>query len=79
MDIAVNPQDVVTAGVPRRVVATYSSYADAQRAVDFLSDRKFPVERVDNEVADEALRLLSTMFDARGKIAPPSSGASQPA
>jgi len=29
----------------RRTVASYSSYAEAERAVDFLSDRKFPVER----------------------------------
>jgi hypothetical protein len=29
----------------RRVVATYPSYSEAERAVDFLSDRKFPVER----------------------------------
>jgi hypothetical protein len=25
---------------PRRVVASYSSYRDAERAVDFLSDRR---------------------------------------
>jgi uncharacterized membrane protein len=29
----------------RQVVATYTSYSEAERAVDFLSDRKFPVER----------------------------------
>ena len=31
---------------PRRVVATYDDYRDAERAVDYLSDHKFPVERV---------------------------------
>jgi hypothetical protein len=31
---------------PRRVVASYTSYADAERAVDYLSDNEFPVERV---------------------------------
>jgi len=31
---------------PRRAVASYDNYGDAQRAVDYLSDRKFPVERV---------------------------------
>jgi hypothetical protein len=31
---------------PRRVVASYTSYADAERAVDYLSDNKFPVDRV---------------------------------
>jgi hypothetical protein len=30
----------------RRTVASYSSYADAERAVDRLSDLDFPVERV---------------------------------
>jgi uncharacterized membrane protein len=30
----------------RRAVAAYDSYSDAQRAVDRLSDRGFPVERV---------------------------------
>jgi uncharacterized membrane protein len=31
---------------PRRTVATFDDYADAQRAVDRLSDEGFPVERV---------------------------------
>ena len=30
----------------RRTVASYESYAEAQRAVDHLSDSKFPVEHV---------------------------------
>lgn len=30
----------------RTTVATYTSYADAERAVDFLSDKDFPVERM---------------------------------
>jgi hypothetical protein len=34
------------ASVPRRVVASYTSYRDAERAVDHLSDNDFPVERV---------------------------------
>ena len=33
-----------TAGA-RATVATYDSYREAERAVDFLSDRDFPVER----------------------------------
>ena len=32
--------------VARRTIATYSSYEEAERAVDSLSDQKFPVERV---------------------------------
>ncbi len=30
---------------PRRAIATFSSYAEAERAVDYLSDHGFPVER----------------------------------
>jgi membrane protein required for beta-lactamase induction len=30
----------------RRTIATYSSYEEAERAVDSLSDQQFPVERV---------------------------------
>lgn len=31
---------------PKTTVATYGSYSEAERAVDFLSDQGFPVERV---------------------------------
>jgi hypothetical protein len=31
---------------PRRTVASYDDYAEAKRAVDYLSDHGFPVERV---------------------------------
>ena len=31
---------------PRRAIASYHRYGDAQRAVDYLSDREFPVEHV---------------------------------
>jgi hypothetical protein len=31
---------------PKTTVATYENYTEAERAVDFLSDRGFPVERV---------------------------------
>ena len=34
-----------TSGAARTTVATFESYPDAERAVDFLSDREFPVER----------------------------------
>jgi membrane protein required for beta-lactamase induction len=40
----------------RRTVATYSSYQDAERAVDLLSDQKFPVERV--AIVGTGLRLV---------------------
>jgi hypothetical protein len=30
----------------RRTIATFASYGEAERAVDYLSDQRFPVERV---------------------------------
>jgi len=30
----------------RRTIATYNSYRDAERAVDYLSDNRFPVDKV---------------------------------
>ena len=33
------------AGAPHRTIATFDDYAEAQRAVDHLSDQGFPVER----------------------------------
>jgi Heat induced stress protein YflT domain len=38
--------NVGTASANRRVVVTVGSYGEAERAVDYLSDRRFPVERV---------------------------------
>ena len=40
----------------RRTVATYRRYADAQRAVDFLADERFPVERM--AIVAQELRLV---------------------
>lgn len=40
----------------RSTVATFTSYADAQRAVDYLSDQKFPVERT--AIVAEGLKLV---------------------
>jgi hypothetical protein len=40
----------------RRTIASYSSYADAERAVDILSDRDFPVERV--AIVGTGIRLV---------------------
>jgi hypothetical protein len=40
------PRTIATlAPGPRRTIASYSNYADAEGAVDWLSDRGFPVER----------------------------------
>ncbi|MDQ3911121.1 MAG: glycine zipper family protein [Actinomycetota bacterium] len=41
---------------PRRVVGSYSSYAEAQRAVDHLSDEGYAVERV--SIVAEGLRFV---------------------
>lgn len=40
----------------RRPIGTYRSYADAQRAVDHLSDERFPVERT--SIVAEGLRFV---------------------
>lgn len=40
----------------RQTVATYATYAEAQRAVDHLSDEKFPVERI--AIVAEGLRFV---------------------
>jgi hypothetical protein len=50
---------------PRRVVvASYDSYPEAQRAVDYLSDERFPVERV--AIVAEDLRLIEQVTGRRG-------------
>lgn len=50
---------------PRRVVvASYDSYAEAQRAVDYLSDERFPVERV--AIVAEDLRLVEQVTGRMG-------------
>ncbi len=41
-----DPREQAPQSAARTVVASYGSYEEAQRAVDFLSDRGFPVERV---------------------------------
>jgi hypothetical protein len=45
-----------SASVASKLVATYESYEDAQRAVDRLSDASFPVENV--EIVGRELRLV---------------------
>lgn len=48
--------DATARRAPRRLIASYGSYAEAQRAVDHLSDEGFPVERV--SIVAEDLRLV---------------------
>ncbi len=48
-------QHIANAPAARRPVATYTNYSQAQRAVDYLSDQRFPVERV--AIVAEGLRF----------------------
>jgi hypothetical protein len=51
------PENSVVTSLPaRRIVASLPTYEQAQRAVDYLSDEKFPVERV--AIVGEGLRLV---------------------
>lgn len=46
--------------VPRESVAHYTSYLQAQRAVDFLSDEKFPVAKV--QIVGTDLRMVEQVL-----------------
>ena len=46
------------------MIASYGSYAEAQRAVDYLSDERFPVERV--AIVAEDLRFVEQVTGRRG-------------
>lgn len=48
----------------QRVVASYGSYEEAQRAVDHLSDEGFPVERV--SIVAEDLRFVEQVTGRKG-------------
>jgi heat induced stress protein YflT len=48
----------------RRTIATFSSYRDAEAAVDFLSDRRFPVERV--AIVGQDLRTVEQVTGRTG-------------
>ncbi|HEX6873517.1 MAG TPA: general stress protein [Micromonosporaceae bacterium] len=68
--------EVPSAG-PTTTVATYDTYAAAQRAVDFLSDNQFPVEHVSIVGTDLRLveRVLGRITVARATGAGALSGA----
>ncbi|MDQ1603214.1 MAG: hypothetical protein QOE01_1059 [Actinomycetota bacterium] len=56
--------------IPRgQVVATYDTYAEAQRAVDFLSDEQFPVQHV--SIVGSDLRMVESVTGrlTRGRAA----------
>jgi hypothetical protein len=64
-------------GQPTVTVATYPDYASAQRAVDYLSDNQFPVERTaivgtDLRLVEQVLGRLTTV---RAALAGAASGA----
>jgi hypothetical protein len=56
--------------VPRgQVVGTYDTYAEAQRAVDFLSDEQFPVQHV--SIVGSELKMVENVLGrlTRGRAA----------
>jgi hypothetical protein len=61
----------------RRTIASYESYAEAERAVDFLSDRGFPVDRVDIIGQDLQLveQVIGRMDYGRAALSGAASGA----
>jgi hypothetical protein len=54
----------ITTNTDRRVIGSYTEYADAERAVDYLSDRGFPVERV--TIVGHDLRLIEKVLGRVG-------------
>lgn len=53
-------------GEPRRAVASFGTYAEAERAVDRLSDQNFPVERV--AIVARDLKLVEQVTGRRGYL-----------
>ena len=53
MDRFQNPN---ISNAPRRTIATYPTYAEAQKAVDYLSDNKFEVEKA--AIVAEGLKFV---------------------
>lgn len=78
-DIPPTPGDLqgTVQPAPTTAVATYPDYPSAQRAVDYLSDNKFPVERT--AIVGTGLRLvenvLGRLTTGRAALAGAASGA----
>lgn len=53
-------------GRPRRAVASYTTYAEAERAVDHLADQKFPVEHV--SIVARGLKMVEQVTGRRGYL-----------
>jgi hypothetical protein len=64
MEQAMSVSQRAVPAAPRRIVGTYTSYAEAQRAVDYLSDQRFPVERV--AIVAEGLRFVEQVTGRLG-------------
>lgn len=62
-------QQPPSGAVDRPVIGSYATYADAQRAVDYLADSKFPVERT--AIIGSDLRMVETVLGrlTRGRAA----------
>jgi hypothetical protein len=77
MGSPLTPSDPPVDAKPTVTVATYPDYASAQRAVDYLSDNGFPVERT--AIVGTDLRLVETVLGrlttARAALAGLASGA----
>ncbi len=56
MNQDINQDALSTQPLSRRTVASYRTYAEAQRAIDYLSDQKFPVERT--AIVGEGISLV---------------------
>lgn len=69
--------DISTGSRPSVTIGAYDNYADAQRAVDHLSDNGFPVEHASIVGTDLRLveRVLGRMTVARAALAGAASGA----
>ena len=50
----------------RRAIASFSSYADAERAVDYLVDKRFPVQRV--AIVGRGLKLVEQVTGRFGWV-----------
>ncbi|WP_226961545.1 MULTISPECIES: general stress protein [Streptomyces] len=69
------PVEDASAAAGRPVVGSYPDYPRAQRAVDFLSDNRFPVERT--AIVGTDLRMVETVLGrlTRGRAAGAGAGA----
>jgi hypothetical protein len=58
--MSMQPMQPIPSAADRPVVGSYRTYPEAQRAVDFLSDDKFPVERT--AIIGSDLKMVETVL-----------------